>query len=245
MAFRRKSYKRRYKRPAFTKRQAKAIQAIAAKPVETKHFPYYAPLVTYLNDSGYVSGPNFIFFRNIYSPIPREDNTLTKSETTFIGNEIQSRGFRWECHFYTVATQPGSALDIQFRYTLFSASQYFNGTAGIGPADPNFFDIDHDTTPTWSKWNTQNVHIYQQRIFRLDNNGNLNAMTRRKYYQPLRRKVTSVLDASLVTNSFMREVKNKQVYWALECFAPGFLTGADLKTYINGSIDTNVYFKDA
>lgn len=245
MAFKRRRTYRRKKRRVFSKRQAKAIVAISSKPVETKHFPQFGLFTSYLNTAGYVSGPSLIFIRNIYADIPRSSNSLTKDEWGFDGNEIMSRGFRWELHMYATATTPGSMLDVQFRYTLFSQPFYIAGITGVSAADPRLFDQDHDVTPTWSKWNTQAIKIHAQHTFKMDNNGNLNAMTRRKYYTQLRRKVTSQIDASTVANGFMREVKNMQTYWALEVFVPGFATGGDLKTFLNGSIDTNVYFKDA
>lgn len=244
MAFRRKRTIRR-KRRAFTKKQARAIKAISQIPVETKHFPQTTSYTALLNAAGYISGPSNILIQNIYSPIPRADNTLTRDEYTFDGNEIMSRGFRWEFNAYTVAATAGASLDVQFRYTVFSASAVTFGTIGPSPADPVYFDTDHDTTPTWSKWNTQNVTIHLQKIFRIDNNGNLNGMVRRKFYTPLRRKITSTQDAPLVTNGFMGEVKGKQVYWALETFAPGFAAGGDIKTYITGGFSTGIYFKDA
>lgn len=244
MAYRRKRTYRRKKR-AFSKKQVKAIKAISQVPVETKHFPYTSTFAALLNAGGYINGPSGIVFNNIYSTIPRADNTLTRDEYTFDGNEIQSRGFRFELNAYTVAATPGASLDVQFRFTVFSMAAFFSGIAGIGPSDPAFFDTDHDTTPTWSKWNTQNVTIHLQKTFRIDNNGNLNGLVRRKFYVPLRRKITSTLDASLVANSFMGEIKNKQVYWALEFFTPGFAVAADLRGYITGGISTGVYFKDA
>lgn len=245
MAYRRKKVRVSHRKRAFSKKEAKAIKAISQQPVETKHYPLYAPLVNFLNDAGYISGPNFIVFRNVYSGIPRADNSLTKDENTFQGNEIMSRGIRWELHAYASAVSAGGILDVQFRWTLFSMPLYVAGTGGLGPADPRIFDQDHNTTPTWSKWNVQAIKIHKQHTFKMDNNGNLNSMVRRKFYVPLRRKITAAEDASLVANSFMAEIKNMQVYWALECFVPGFASGGDLRGYMNGSIDTSVYFKDA
>lgn len=245
MAFKRRRSHYRKKRRVFSKKEAKAIVRISQKPVETKHFPQFSLLSAYLNSAGYVSGPSLIFIRNIYSEIPRAGNIGTKDEFSFDGNDIMSRGFRWEFNVYATASAPGNMFDAQFRYTLFSQPFYTNGITGVSPGDPRLFDQDHDVTPTWSKWNTQALKIHAQHTFRMDNNGNINAMTRRKYYNQLRRKVTSQLDGSTVVNSFMREVKNMQTYWALEVFVPGFAGSGDLRTFLNGSIDTNIYFKDA
>lgn len=247
MAYRRRrTIHRRNRRKAFSKRQVKAIKSISQIPVETKHYPNFGTLTEFLNSAGYISGPSLVFASNVYARIPRENNTLTKSEFTFEGNEIQSRGFRWEFKAYTVAATPGASLDIMFRYTLFSIANYAGADAfGIAPNDTQYFDTDHGTVPTWSKWNVQNVTIHTQKMFRLNNDGNLNGMVSRKFYTPLRRKVTAAIDASVVINDYMFETKNRNTYWALEIFAPGFLPSGDIRTYLNGQIDTNIYFKDA
>lgn len=244
MAYRKRRTTYRKKRPVFGKKAVAAIKRIAQQPVETKHFPVNNGLFTWFNDAGYVSGSSAVFIHNVYANIPRENNTLTKTENSVIGNEFQSRGLRWEFNGFTVSATPGASFDVQLRFTVFSYSEYLGaGTIGVAPNDPFLFDTQHTTTPTWSKWNTQAVNIHKQSIFRIDNNGNQNAMVRRKFYTPLRRKITTQQDASTVANSFVREVKNKQVYWALEVFVPGF-TG-NIRDYLFGDISTNVYFKDA
>nr|QTZ83214.1 MAG: capsid protein [Fringilla montifringilla CRESS-DNA-virus sp.] len=240
---RRSSYRRR-RRSVFGKKAVAAIKRIAQQPVETKHFPFYQDLFTWLNDAGYVSGPSLVFLHNVYGQIPRENNTLTRTENSVVGNEFMSRGLRWELNAFTVASTPGASFDVQLRFTCFSYAEYLgSGTIGVAPNDDHLFDTQNDTTPTWSKWNTQAVKIHKQVIFRIDNNGNQNAMVRRKFYIPLRRKITSQLDQNLVANSFVREIKNNQVYWALEVFIPGFV--GNIREYLFGNISTNIYFKDA
>lgn len=248
---RRRSTARRHRRKAFSKRQVKAIQSIATKPVETKHFPFFGTLASFAAAASYSAGANMILCRNIYAGISRSTNqqsdSLISSEHSFIGNEIMSRGFRWEFKAFAYSSTPGAQLDVQFRYTCFSVGDYYGAaTFGISPTNGAIFDLDHGTTPTWSKWNTQGISIHLQRSFRLDNNGNQNSIVNRKFYVPLRRKITSALDRDVADNSDqMFQIKNNQVYWALEVFAPGFPDEGNLTAYLNGQIDTAIYFKDA
>lgn len=243
MAYRtRRRHRRRHRKSAFSKRQVKAIQSIAQKPVETKHYPYFSSFTTWLNSAGYVSGPSAVIRQNIYSEIPQLGNVATKNESAVIGNQFMSRGLRVDLGLYTIAPSPGASFDVWCRFTVYSDNDYNAGTTGPGPADI-IFDQDHDTTPILAKWNSQAVKIHFQRFFTIDNNGNQNALKRRKFWVPLRRKITIEADASVVTNSYVRQIKGMQVYWVLEIFVPGLSTA--LNTYVNGSISTNVYFKDA
>lgn len=244
MAYSRRRRTTRRKRRVFSKRAEKAIVRLATKPVETKRFPYINSITGFFNDAGYISGPTAVIARNAFGPIPRENNTLTNTAHTMVGDEIMARGLRFELHLYGLAATAGSMYDAMFRFTVFEMSDYYASTFGVSPSDASIFDQEHNNVPTWSKWNVQNVNIRKQSTFRWDNNGNLNAILRRKFYVPIRRKLTAVLEGTTVTNGFLREVKGTQIYWALEIFVPGFALAGDLKTFIQGNVDTNVYFKD-
>jgi len=217
----------------------RAIKAISQKPVETKAFPYSDNFSSFLTNSGYVSGSSHIIRQNIYSEIPRLKNSATVTEQSFIGNDIQSRGLRWEIHAY--AGSAGATPDCAFRFTVLHIPGYAAGTSGILPSGPDF-DQDYTNVPTWSRWNMQTVKVIFQRRFRMGESSTDPGHLMRKFYVPLRRKVTAIGEESIVLNTLMAQIKGEQYYWVLEMFAP---TIADLRANILGAIDTTVYFKDA
>lgn len=242
MAYKRRRTYRRKKR-AFTKKEAKAIVRIAQKPVETKDHPRWDTLSTWLNSASYVSGPQANIRHNIYSDIPRNDNAVTREEHEFSGTSIESRGLRWVFNCWTYAVTPGNLLDAQFRLTVYSEATFYFGVTGPGPADA-IFDQEQDNTSTWATWNPQRVKIHFQRKWRMNNDGNVNAMVTKKFYIPLRRKIQATTDSSVISNNYMGEIKGMNVYWLLEVFCPG-IAAINLRTYLNGSIGTKIYFKDA
>jgi len=242
MAYRTR-HRRRHTRRAFSKKEAKAIVRIAQKPVETKDYPVYNSISDWLAAAGYASGDQARILTNIYSDIPRADNLVTREEHEFAGTSIQSRGLRWTYNGWIYAPTPGNLLDVQFRFTVFSMATFNFGVTGPNGFNP-IFDQEQDTTSTWATLNPQLVKIHFQRKWRLNNDGNVNAMVTKKFYIPLRRKIQATTDSSLSTNNYMGEIKGMQVYWMLEIFSPG-VPGVDLQGYLNGSISTKIYFKDS
>lgn len=245
------AYKKRHrshrKKRAFTKKEAQAIVRIAQKPVETKDYPAYQSIAGWLNAADYNSSLGNAnqarILTNVYSDIPRADNLVTREEHEFAGTSIQSRGLRWTLNSFFYASTPGNLLDVQFRFTVFSMATFYFGITG--PAENNpIFDLEQDTTATFATFNPQLVKIHFQRKWRLNNDGNVNGVSIKKFYIPLRRKIQATTDSSLTTNNYMGEIKNMQVYWMLEMFAPG-LTAIDLAGYVQGSISTKIYFKDS
>lgn len=236
-----KRHKRHYK--PLSKHMVRAIKAIAQKPVETKDNPYNQTISTYLTSAGFVSGAQASIRHNIYSDIPREGSTVAREEHEFEGTSIQSRGLRWLINMWVSSVEvPGGLFDVQFRFTVYSENDYFGNITGPGPAN-DIFDQEQETTATWATWNPQKVKIHFQRKFRLNNDGNRNALLSKKFYVPLRRKITSATDGQVDSNAYMGEVKGMQTYWVLEVFAPGL--GVDLTSYLNGTISWKLYFKDA
>lgn len=242
---RRRSYRR--KKRAFTKKEAAAIVRIAQKPVETKDYPAYQSIAAWLAAADYNSSLGNAnqarILANVYSDIPRNDNLVTREEHEFGGTSIQSRGLRWSLNSFFYSATPGNLLDVQFRFTVFSMAPFTFGVSGPAENDA-IFDLEQDTTATFATMNPQVVKIHFQRKWRLNNDGNVNGVSIKKFYIPLRRKIQATTDSSLTTNNYMGEIKGMQVYWLLEMFAPG-LTAIDLAGYVQGSISTKIYFKDA
>lgn len=242
MAYKRRHHKRKtHHRKPLSKRLVRAIKAISQKPVETKDNPYFQTIITYLGLAGYISGAQAAIRHNIYSDIPRADNALTREEHEFNGTQINSRGLRWVFNCWVGGVTPGNLADVQFRFTVYSEDTYFANITGPGPSAP-IFDQEQETTATWATWNPQRVKIHYQRRFKMDNNGNTNAMVSKKFYVPLRRKITAATDSNLVSNTYMGEVKGLQTYWVLEMFSPGLIP--DLTQYLNGTISWKIYYKD-
>lgn len=240
MAYKRhhRSHKRRYK--PLSKHMVRAIKAISQIPAETKHYPASASVSAFLLGAGYISGNEATIRSNILADIPRANNTGGHEEYSFTGDSLMLRGLRWSFNAYVVASSPGAVYDCQFRFTVFSDNEYFAGTTGPGPAN-RIFDQSVNTTATWATWNPQVVKIHYQKKFKLNNDGNSNAMVNRKFYVPLRRKITTQNDTSVVVNNYLGEAEGKQIYWALEFFCPGV---SNLSSYITGTISAKVYFKD-
>lgn len=246
MAYRR-SYRRKARRGyrksrtprRLSKHMVRAIKAISQVPVETKHFPLTATIQSYLNTAAYSSGPFAVIRGNIFSDIPRLKNTGVKTENSFVGNQIQARGLRWWIELYpSTAT---NAPPLQMRFTVYRDNRYFASTTGVGIGD-RIFDQDHVTTPTWSTWNQQDVKVMFQRRFTLKRSTSDPGMVKRKFWIPIRKKVESQDEESLVFSSIMGEIKGPQYYWVLEVFSP---SSTDIRTDVIGNVDWNIYFKDA
>lgn len=240
MAYRKKRHTR-HRRPVFSKRAKAAILRIAQQPVETKHLPLYTTAINAFINTGYLTGSTWNIRQNIYSEIPRASNVATQGEREFLGNEFMSRGLRIMFNFYTTAGVPGALADVQFRFTVYKENGYQPGLVNLAVTD-RVFDQDVDITPTFATWNQQVANIIFQRRFKLDNNGNNNAIITRKFWVPLRKKMVAAGEESLLVNSFFGQAKDLQYYWVLEIFAPGI---TNLQTFLNGSINQKVYFKDA
>jgi len=232
--------KRRSKQKRLSKHMVRAIKAIALQPIETKSYPVSANIGAYLASATYGGGMQAVIRSNIYSELPRIKNTSQKTEESFIGNTIMSRGLRWQMDAYTI-TAAALAPDITFRYTVYRDSQYYQGITGPAAGD-RIFDQDMNNTATWAHWNPQTTKIMFRRTFKLAQGTQTTGMLHRKFYIPLRKKITAVAEESLITNTFMRETKGGNYYWVLEIFSPNVI---DLSEYINGSIGTRLYFKDA
>lgn len=239
-AYRRKPTNKGRKTRRLSKHMVRAIKAISQIPAETKHYPAYASISAFLLGAGYISGQQATIRSNILADIPRANNTSSHEEYSFTGDSLNLRGLRFQINMYTISSTPGVIQDAQFRFTVFSDNEFFSGTTGPGPTN-RIFDQAVDTTATWAMWNPQVVKIHYQRRFKMNNDGNTNSMVMRKFYVPLRRKITTQQDTSIVTNNYMGEVMGKQVYWALEFLAPGV---SNLSSFLTGSISTKVYFKD-
>ncbi|AJD07518.1 capsid protein [Sewage-associated circular DNA virus-36] len=216
----------------------RAIKAISQGEVETKRYMVSTDISTALTAAGYVSGNNAVIRRNFLSDLPRESNTAVNSDASFIGDQINLRGLRWSFHGSILPTVNPDAM---YRFTVYRDSFYFAGTNGPGPGD-RIFEQQQSTIPTWSMWNTQVTDIVFQRKFRMRVSSIGSEVLDKKFYIPLRRKITSNSDESLTINTTMGAIKGQQLYWVLEIYAQG---QTNLMTGIAGTIDTVVYFKDA
>lgn len=242
MAYRRKRTYRRKKR-AFSKRQVSAIKAIAAKPIETKVFPTFSSFSGLLLSAGYSGSlSNFGTRANLLSQLPSSRNVSNPTDESFVGDEIHLRGFRFDATFWIIASTPGATYDAWFRFTVYSANDYIASITRLGP-NPQEFDADASGIETVSKWNMNYVKIHTQRSFKVNNDGNLNGLVKKKFWVPLRRKIIKADELTGSPPEYMGEVKGMQLYWALEIFVPG-LPGS-IPTNVFGQMTWTTYFKDA
>lgn len=245
MAYRRKTRRGKTGRKRRTNRRlsphmVRAIKAISQGPVETKSYPYREDnFQNLLALSGYGGvSPSHIIRQNIYSDIPSSRNLVTKSEQTFIGDEIQSRGFRIQFalqSYSSVALQP----DDRFRFSVYHENGYANGISTL-TATNYIFDQDQTTQPTSLFWNPQIAKIIYRRTFTFAKNTQTSKVLVKKFWVPLKRKVTRVDEESVITASYMGRIKGEQYYWVLEIFSPGLNL-----THVFGSVSSRIYFKDA
>lgn len=240
MAYRRRrTYRRKARRPVFGQRATQAIKRIAQQPVETKHMDENWTWNSLLVNAGYTSGATAMVRGSVHNHIPRENNSITKSEHTFIGNEIHMRGFRWE--FMGYLSGAVALPDVKFRFTVYDdplAQTVFPLTV---TSSSHVWDPDFAVIPTWSRWNAQAVKIRYQRMFTLGSSSTGSSNIRKKFYIPIRRKLTALTEESVTVNQFFGVAKEDQIYWILEVLGPDL---GDLSTQIVGYVNTTVYFKD-
>lgn len=239
MAYRRKGIHRRRKRHVFSKRAEKAIVRLATKPVETKRFTTYTNFGSLVLQAGYVSGPTAAIRYNILADIPRLRNALTKTEGSFLGNEMHLRGLRWECSGLYVITSVARP-DVMVRLTVYKENNFYPSTSGPGPTS-DIFDQNFNTTPTLSTWNMQVAQIMFRRTWKIGQASIGQSIVTKKFYIPLRAKVKTEFEENPTTASFFGEAKGLQYYWVLEVYAPG---ETNLSNAIGGSVQTALYFKD-
>jgi len=190
-----------------------------------------------LNAGGYISGDQTAIRGSIHNHIPRENNTLTKSEHTFVGNQILMRGFRWE--FMGYINTPAAVPDISFRFTVYDDPIPYN-TLPMQSGSV-IFDPDFQMTATWARWNMQTAKIRFQRTFKLGQSSTGQSVIKKKFYIPIQRKLTTQLEESLIANAFFGNAKEDNLYWVLEVFAP---TMTNISSGLFAYVQTSVYFKD-
>lgn len=239
-------YGRRHKKKVFSEREKDAIIRLSQAKVETKAYPVAASLLGYLTDTNYVAGTGaWAWGTNVFAGIPTTNSSNTAADDhSFLGNDIQARGLRWEGTFWSGdgVTTPGANYDTWFRFTVYEIPDYLSGNHALVAGAAQEYDPDFPMNPIIAKWNMDYVKLRFQKTWKLDNNGSLNALTRRKFYIPIQRKIEKSTELADTVGA-MGIIKGLQVYWALEVFSPG--NTGNLGNFISGAINTLVYFKDA
>lgn len=241
MAYRRRrTYRRRtYRRKAFSKRQAKAIMAIAKKPVETKHRVDSIPMASLYSLASYVSGPTAIIGGNIFSGILRTNST-SESAHSVDGMEFHSVGVKFWMDFQTVTTTGTLAYDTRFRFTVYSSNDFTGSNVfGISPTDDRF-DPDFNSTATILHWDTKRVNILKQISWKQGFYGDLAALSGKTIWVPITGRKT--IEEHEGNTTVVGELKGRQYYWTLEIFSPG--QSASLVQAVDGQFAMKVYFKD-
>jgi len=237
---------RRQKRQVFSDRQRDAIKRIATGIPETKTQEQYATTATYISATGGTPATGafgWVFQNNFISNLRSVSNSGGTSENNFVGKEIQLVGLRFEitAAIWQVvgAPNPGALYDYWFRFTVYETNGYLYGNS---IPDPVVQQSSLNPDPTQFKWNVDAVNIKFQKTFKLDCNGNLNAMTSRKFWVPLRRKIHKEEDLVGSASEEMTQIKGMQMYWCLEILSPG--NSQPIITDLVGDVSHIVYYKD-
>jgi len=125
---------------------------------------------------------------------------------------------------------------------IYEVPDYDAGNRELVAGAAKEYDLDFQREPIIAKWSMDYVKLRFQKMFKLDNNGSLNAMTKKIFWVPIQRKIEKS-DELADTVGTMGEIKGLQVYWALEIFQPG--NSANILNFVSGTINTLIYFKDA
>jgi len=233
------------KRRVFNKKERAAIERIAEGEIETLHYSSSNAWAGWL--AGYVGPADSHQFRaNILSGIPRITNTVTPptGQEGFRGNEIEMRGVKINLNLFQVGASAGNLWDVQFRLTLYEMNDYLSGVTNV--VSPLNWEVPQYGTNVigWYNWNTQAVKIHRQIRFTMDNNGNRNALVRKKWWFPWVRKcVPEGTDTSTSGIEYFGSRMGTQLYLSLEVSAPG--ANENLSTLLQGNLEFKVYFKDA
>lgn len=240
----RRTHRRRHPRRIFSKKERAAIERIAEGEIETNHWDTVSTFAAYM--VGYVSPASAHMVRyNFLAPIPRITNSTQPptGQEGFRGNLIELRGVKLNINLFQTGAVAGDLWDVLFRVTFYEMNDFLSGSSQVltsGAEVPQY----GDNTIAWFNWNTQSVKIHRQFNFRMDNNGNRNALVRKKFWVPWVRKCepegTDTFASGL---EYFGSRKGTNLYFAIEVSAPGATTS--LTAMLQGNIETKVYFKDA
>lgn len=233
---------RRGRGSRFTKKQVRAIKAIAQQPVETKTSVVSADFDTFLSNAGYTGGALYAVRGNVFSGMARADTTTVQSEHEVIGNEFMARGFKWNLDLY--AATPGV---LKVRFTCYSYADYTPGLPLYTPVlntdevlDPEF--PVQNLTPTEYRYNPQRVNILKRKTWTFGAGGSSGFVANMKVWVPIKGRKISAEEEGAILATTIGRLKGRNYYWVVEFLGPSF---SNLSTSVNGAISTQVYFKDA
>lgn len=216
--------------------------AISQRPVETKTSVISTDFDTFLTNAGYTGGSLYAVRGNVFSQMARADTVSTQSEHEVIGNEFQSRGFKWNLDLYAA-----TAGVFKVRFTCYSYNEFTPGLPIYNPVnntdpvlDPEF--PVQNLTPTEYRYNPQRINILKQKTWTFGAGGSTGFVANMKVWVPITGRKISREEEGAVLATTIGGLKGKNYYWIVEFLAPLF---PNISTAVNGAISTQVYFKDA
>lgn len=250
-------YTHRRRRRTFSKRQAKAIQAIAQKPIETKiQWDYTDPANRYVPGATVATTPAITVHNstegrcliNLHSNMDREAALSTPGVAPDVeGMYFQSVGvrFRW-------FTEVMGTRNYRWRLTIFSSGQKFESSASTTSlnqiTNTDYTWMEQGTAfsqPTVQNFNTRNVRILKQFTRSSTVDGNTAKVF--KGWIPIRgRKSILRQEGNTVVQDKVGALVGRNYYAMMEWYAPR--TGSytpSTTDYMRSFLEWDIYYKDA
>lgn len=257
--------KHRRRRRAFTKREAKAIQRIAAKPIETKKFIANLSFGEYVAASSTLGGATVpaqagAFYNNPLGSLPRLVRLSSAADpgqpdAAVEGDEILVRGLKIEGYALVTGTRNWT-----LRLSLLSGPPY--GTGETWPVFPlptyaaSPFRVESASSmyeentlfgdPTQQPFNNDKFTVLRTKTYKLGYMDGSDVRKFRMYYRMNAKKRAEVqADDADMSRKRLGFMKGKQYYWVFEWF--NVVQGSALTATDNLQvrIQTSTYWKDA
>lgn len=244
------------RRRAFTKRQARAIQAIAKKPLETKYYfqsvyPQISPTSHYI--SGVVVGTKTVsdqaqarYLINVFGRVPREVLGLG-AQGDVEGNEFESVGVKVRFMTEVVGTR-----NYRWRISLVSSGNrqltFPNSPVGNTIDNTDYDWMKQDTAffePTIQPFNPDNVRVLRQWNWTQTVDGSTTKL-HNFYHRITGRKKLELPEGDSSDQSFVGKLALTNYYLIIEWYTPttGVYTPSTSDS-MTPKIEWTVYFKDS
>lgn len=223
---------------------AAAVKSVMFKTLETKKFvTNYFVNVLY----PFSAATTYSVCHPFLSDLPRSNNTLTRSDYTFVGNQIYLKGIKfWPLFTFTTSGGTLPVTGIRVRMSIISTADRVSsviGPAQFGAPLPAWFEEGAANPPTMIAFNTERVTVLKSWTRTLNYAaGNQHIIPMKKYVR-VSRKMTANSPGSTSVNTFFGDNKGKNLWWIFEIYN---LSGVALSnTSCQLQLDKFTYFKDA
>lgn len=253
-------YYRRRKR-AFTKRQAKAIKAIATDIPETNVWAFNihtAPGTptggSYLPNGSVIPGinPNPLptvagrYMINIFANMPRINQSTLPPSQKVVGDSIISVGFSAQF----IANLFGNR-NWRFRLTVLSTSirDFADPASPVSIIDNDYDWINREGfgAKTYSGWNPDSIHVLKQKVYHFKTDQSTGTSHQMKLWCPITGKKTFDNQPNVTEEAITTYLGGKNYYLIVEWYTPNGTTTTYTPTGTDALVVSGVgklYFKD-